>query len=124
MTGEGGRSAYKLFTSGLSWPAAQKRCQQDGAHLIVLDSQPEAQVVRDFFARNLTLQNATSTAYYHAGVYKRGKDFIDVLGEPVPEWARKTLDASSTEYCGRVVANGNYDEGHCELPRAFICEHE
>jgi hypothetical protein len=38
---------YKLYKTSLKWGQAWKQCEEDGAHLLIINSETEAQTARD-----------------------------------------------------------------------------
>ncbi|XP_068082542.1 hemolymph lipopolysaccharide-binding protein [Anabrus simplex] len=71
---------YKLHTKAELWEAAREICVREGAHLIVINSDAEANVVREYFSRKPTFSGSSDRNYVFAGFhdkYTEG-DFVTV----------------------------------------------
>lgn len=45
-------SCYKFHRNGLTWPAAYMTCMAEGAHLVIMNSDVESQVLKELYAKN------------------------------------------------------------------------
>ncbi|XP_067008712.2 hemolymph lipopolysaccharide-binding protein [Anabrus simplex] len=75
---------YKLHTWGRTWDDARATCLEEGGHLLVINSEEEADVVRKFFSRNPSFNNVNDPLYgAYIGVTDRDEEgkFVTVTGQ-------------------------------------------
>ncbi|XP_067004844.2 hemolymph lipopolysaccharide-binding protein [Anabrus simplex] len=80
-----GLGFYKLHTNGENWQTARSICAQEGGHLIVINSDAEAEVVKKFFSRKTKFTGTTDNNYIFVGVHDSLKEgqYMAVTGEPL-----------------------------------------
>ncbi|XP_068084019.1 hemolymph lipopolysaccharide-binding protein [Anabrus simplex] len=123
-----GLGYYKSYLTPLTWEKAKDKCEEDGAHLIILDSEKETMVIKEFFARKPQISGAAHNVYVHAGVHDRYKEgqYEDVLGTSVPVSGNSLWHAGQpnggAENCVVGTSIGMYADAPCEWKLAFICE--
>ncbi|XP_072944212.1 uncharacterized protein [Epargyreus clarus] len=131
-------SCYMISSAAYSWNQAYDECQTQGAHLVVLNSELEHQVVHNLthYAPKVA-ENAHSPWYWHAGV--RANKVVEgspivyktIFGQTLQEagydqWSvGEPNNLLGTELCGSIFTNdGKYNDLTCSLLFAFICEVE
>ncbi|XP_066997327.2 hemolymph lipopolysaccharide-binding protein [Anabrus simplex] len=126
-----GLSYYKMHTNPLTWDDARDKCIQEGAHLIVLNSDQEAEVVRTYFGRKPKLVNATSESHTHIGFHDRYTEgtYNTVLGGLLNEtgyveWNPTEPTGNTAQNCGLANASGRMYDNPCWWKLFFICEYE
>ncbi|XP_068081701.1 hemolymph lipopolysaccharide-binding protein [Anabrus simplex] len=124
---------YKLYTTPKSWSQANSICNKDGAHLIILNSEKEAQAVNQMFRGLSKSSDMTSKDHLFAGFHDQLHEghFITIYGEALEttgytKWSdpsepnNKNGDAN----CGSVHFNGGLSDVPCSWKLAFVCEQE
>ncbi|XP_067009972.2 hemolymph lipopolysaccharide-binding protein isoform X2 [Anabrus simplex] len=118
-----GVGLYKLHTDALSWEQAEETCGAEGAHLVVIDSEEEAEVVKALYAREK--KNLLTTGI-HIGIHDRDNEghFLTVLGDPLdyPRWRPGQPDGGPDQNCGFVYSDAKMCDGDCKWKMGFICE--
>ncbi|XP_067010262.2 hemolymph lipopolysaccharide-binding protein [Anabrus simplex] len=122
---------YKLHTTAERWEKARQICVSEGAHLIVINSESEANVVKEYFSRKPTFSGASHSSYVFAGFhdkYAEG-DFLTVTGVPLSKsgyikWDAGQPNGKTDQNFGAVSTEGLlYDiDNNYKLP--FVCEQE
>ncbi|XP_066994938.2 hemolymph lipopolysaccharide-binding protein [Anabrus simplex] len=129
-----GLGFYKMHTTALRWEDARDKCVQEGAHLIVINSDEEADVVRTFFARKPPIQNLSgihSALFAHVGFhdrYEEGK-YVTLQGQPLDQsgyarWDANKPNRRNDHNCGFANKDVKYHDGPCEWQQFYICEFE
>ncbi|KAL0840834.1 hypothetical protein ABMA28_014641 [Loxostege sticticalis] len=123
-------SCYKTSKQRLSWEEAYTSCATDGAHLAVINSQQEAEVLNDI--RRKTFEKET----VHVGIRSWNREWITVQGQSLEEagyskWHKgEPNNDGGVENCGSMYENvkdlddGVLNDVPCDGPRHFICEIE
>jgi hypothetical protein len=73
---------YKFHSVGRTWREALHTCAQEGAHLAIINSQEEANLIRSLYDKNPKVQNATDNHHAFLGyhdLYTEGQ-FETILG--------------------------------------------
>ncbi|KAJ9588890.1 hypothetical protein L9F63_017830 [Diploptera punctata] len=118
---------YKLYRQSLAWGKAWAKCDSDGAHLLILNSESEVDAVK-----NLVTVNTTPSAfafiigfhdYFVEGTY------LTVKGEHLwstgyVKWGTGQPDNWKGEHCGAMRRDGTLADVACSSDMYFICEHE
>ncbi|XP_067005245.2 hemolymph lipopolysaccharide-binding protein [Anabrus simplex] len=124
-----GLGYYKMYTTPVTWDQARENCGLDGAHLIVINSEQEADVVRTLFARHPKIPGATREVYAHIGFHDRyteGK-YVTLLGDTLEKagyaiWDRGQPEKSTSQNCGYASRDAKFHDGPCEWKLAYVCE--
>ncbi|KAL0892652.1 hypothetical protein ABMA27_014376 [Loxostege sticticalis] len=123
-------SCYKTSKVGLIWKDAYTSCATDGAHLAVINSEEEAQILSDL--RRKTFEKET----VHAGIRSWNREWITVQGQSLKEagyahWRNgEPNNAGGVEDCGSMVENdkdpeaGILNDVPCDGLKHYICEIE
>ncbi|XP_047987458.1 secretory phospholipase A2 receptor-like [Leguminivora glycinivorella] len=84
-------SCYKLHTNAKKWHEAAKVCHSEGGHLAVVNSDEEAEVLKEIFAMYppKTVTGAKHDDVAIVGVWKwddnRDGDWLTIYGQPISE---------------------------------------
>jgi hypothetical protein len=116
----GGSSSYKKY-AGMNWAAAKSKCQSDGAHLVIPETNAEARAVFTF------VNPANNSPYYWAGVSDPEFDgtWTTVLGQPFTPspWGASQPTHNTGEIYLLVDSAGQFYDFH-DAPQEFACECE
>ncbi|XP_068083929.1 uncharacterized protein [Anabrus simplex] len=130
-------SYYKHHTVSRTWEEARYVCEQEGAHLAIINSEEEANILSDIFKRSPKIPNVQwdfAFIGYH-DLYDEG-NYLTIFGEPLASlgfgriWKAGEInnlwqnDVNSGEDCGSVHRNGGLNDLFCEIRHSFFCEKE
>lgn len=122
---------YKFYTNGLTWKAAYKKCEGEGAHLLVVDNEEERDLVDTMLKEHPLLPNTDDSNYIHYGVHDYYKDTLFVKadgGSFVPyvnaTWDTSEPKVSTTLNVVRLNRNLKLSVADGVLEYAYICEYE
>lgn len=121
-------SFYFVYKDGMDWLAASNYCGEEGAHLVVINSIEESEIVARVMASG-------EFRLIHAGFHDMfiEGDHRTVTGETLAEagfstwYSGEPTDPQSTsleEDCGMIYTDGTLGDQPCSNQLAFICEHE
>ncbi|XP_068085132.1 hemolymph lipopolysaccharide-binding protein-like [Anabrus simplex] len=120
---------YKLHTTAKLWDAARLSCIDEGADLIVLNSEAEANVVKQFFSRKPTFQGSDSSLYIHAGFNDRATEgkYVTITGATLKEagydkWDSGEPAGNYNQNVGGVDNNGLLHDIPNAWKLGYICE--
>ncbi|XP_045497479.1 C-type mannose receptor 2-like [Colias croceus] len=125
-------SCYKFHTVPRTWSRAYMTCAAEGGYLAIVNSEIEAHVIKELFAK-------------YPGGKMRGNFWKDIAFLGFHDWGEHgewltingdTLlqagydkfsggepnNATTGEFCGATYRNGMFDDLWCENKYAFICE--
>ncbi|XP_063243019.1 hemolymph lipopolysaccharide-binding protein-like [Bacillus rossius redtenbacheri] len=130
-----GLGYYKFHPETQVWDDARRTCDQEGAHLAVVNSEEESKVLQQLFGRHPQIKDAKYNDFAFVGFHDRYTEgsFVTIFGEPVSKtgferwWARGQPDnagAPPGEDCGSVHRNGGLNDLPCDAKHAFVCEQE
>ncbi|XP_069701708.1 hemolymph lipopolysaccharide-binding protein-like [Periplaneta americana] len=121
---------YKLHTTGKTWNEALQICEQEGAHLLILNSQEEAKLVGSLWDRGLKLVDVVNEGYAHAGfhdLYNTG-EYITIFNQSLATTGYVSWESGyqrrGIKNCGLFGRNRLLADAACSYKRAFICEAE
>ncbi|XP_069703794.1 hemolymph lipopolysaccharide-binding protein-like isoform X2 [Periplaneta americana] len=125
---------YKLHTKSAVWEEAIRICEQEGAHLGIINSDEESQVMGNLLARHPKLVDVVHQGVAFLGfhdMYVEGQ-YVTIFGEPLNstgyvKWNSNQPDnagGNPGEDCGSVLTNGKLNDLPCRAKEAFICEQE
>nr|XP_034830465.1 uncharacterized protein LOC117987550 isoform X1 [Maniola hyperantus] len=126
------RLRYKFHKTPRTWSRAYMACAAEGAHLAIINSDTEAQVIKEIFAkhpggsmRGFFWKDVAFVGFHDWGEHG---EFLTIEGQTLEEAGYAQFsggepnNATTGEYCGAVYRNGKFDDLWCENPYAFICE--
>ncbi|KAM3963069.1 C-type lectin 11 [Aphomia sociella] len=129
------RSCYKVSQMAFTWNEAYAECRAEGAHLVILNSETESDVVVNITEK--VPNPAIVTWFYIAGFRahkttdKKPRVFMTIFNQTLEEagfnrWSRnEPNNAMDNEYCGSIFRNdGTLNDVDCTHHFAFICEKE
>ncbi|XP_023724386.1 hemolymph lipopolysaccharide-binding protein isoform X3 [Cryptotermes secundus] len=125
---------YKIHTEPKTWQEARQICEQEGAHLAVINSEEESKVLQSLFAPVAAkLKVAWAFVGFH-DLYNEGQ-YLTIFDEPLnssgfyrwvvgqpDNWGGN--DRSPGEDCGSIHTNGGLNDLTCTAKVPFICEQE
>ncbi|XP_057572285.1 C-type lectin domain family 10 member A-like [Hippopotamus amphibius kiboko] len=113
---------YWFSSSGKPWPEAEKYCQLEGAHLVVINSREEQDFVQAHLGPSFTWMGLSDPD----GVWKwaDGMDYETNLknwkpGQP-DNWHGHELGGG--EDCAHFYPDGMWNDDACQRPYHWICE--
>ncbi|XP_069857675.1 asialoglycoprotein receptor 1-like [Dipodomys merriami] len=115
-------SCYWFSNSGKPWPEADKYCQLEDAHLVVVNSKEEQQFVQHHTGpvntwMGLTDQNGP-WRWVDGTTYETG--FINWRPEQPDNWYGHGLGGG--EDCAHFTADGRWNDDVCQRPYRWVCE--
>ncbi|XP_067008733.2 hemolymph lipopolysaccharide-binding protein [Anabrus simplex] len=126
-----GQGYYKLHTNGMTWDEARITCYNEGAQLMVINSEAEANVVKEFFSRHLNFRDVQSSLYVFIGFHDKFAEghFVLINGEPLDSsgytnWAPGQPNGSHRQNFGAVDNQGLLHDITDGEKYGFICEKE
>ncbi|XP_046751852.1 hemolymph lipopolysaccharide-binding protein-like [Diprion similis] len=119
-----GIGSYKLHSQKLPWNQARIACEQEGGHLVIINSVAE----RDTVLRVMKAQSP-QPSYVSVGfhdLYEEG-DYVTIHGQTVSktgfnEWSRGEPNNWGAENCGSLHLSGGLNDHKCNAPLPFVCE--
>ncbi|XP_067004843.2 hemolymph lipopolysaccharide-binding protein-like [Anabrus simplex] len=124
-----GLGFYKLHTIGKDWPTARSICVQEGGHLMVINSDAEAEVVKTLFSRKPKFSGTWDQINVFVGIsddLKEGQ-YMAVTGEPLDKtgysrWGSGEPDGKTNQNYVIVREDGLLRDALNEAVLGFICE--
>ncbi|XP_066586298.1 hemolymph lipopolysaccharide-binding protein-like [Prorops nasuta] len=128
-----GIGAHKLHTRAAIWNDARKLCNEEGAHLAVINSIAEAQVLQDMLKNTGSIIGAAYPDEALLGIhdlYTEG-DWVTVLGESLgktgytvwsDKWGGQPDNGGGKQNCGALLKDGGMDDVACSVAFPFFCE--
>lgn len=117
---------YKFHTTKQTWSDAKTTCVSEGGHLAILNSDAEANVVKQLFS-----QNKVGDKWAFIGFHDKSKEgvYITIFDEPLEKagytkWGSGQPDNAGDEDCGSVDHDGKLNDYPCSFKAPFICEYE
>ncbi|CAH2106810.1 unnamed protein product [Euphydryas editha] len=125
-------SCYKFHRVPRTWSRAFMTCTAEGGYLAIINSETEATVIKEIFAKNPA--SSMSGIFWKdvafMGFHDWGEhgEFLTIEGDTLLEAGYNKFspgepnNSTTGEFCGAVYRNGMYDDLWCENRYAFICE--
>ncbi|XP_049867544.1 uncharacterized protein LOC126367827 [Pectinophora gossypiella] len=122
---------YKFHRFRQTFYRAMHTCQAEGGHLVIINSENEAQVIRDLFAKNPTdtIPGPEFRDVAFVGVMFT-EQWATIQGQSLSEAGYSVFspgepnNARGDEFCASVGRNGMLFDDPCTRPIPFICEKE
>ena len=119
-------SHYRISGTGLIWVDAERDCESDGGHLVVIDDEVEGEWVRSVAEQTVTTDGSTNKLIW-IGLEDQGAEgqFRWITGAPltVTHWASGEPNSrASIEDCGEMRGSGDWNDDRCNARPSFICE--
>ncbi|CAG2058159.1 unnamed protein product [Timema podura] len=129
-----GLGYYKLHTELKTWEEARRVCAEEGAHLAIVNSKVEMDVILNIWGRHPNIMDSYLNSYAHIGfhdLYTEG-NYLTVLGDSllstgfVPWGANEpnNLGGNAGEDCGTLLREGKFNDINCDTKLAYFCEQE
>nr|QWY13114.1 IML17 [Mythimna separata] len=125
-------SCYKFHTVAKNFTRAFFTCYAEGGYLAVINSDTEATVLRELFAKypGGQMQGNFWKDVAFIGFHDWGErwDFRSIHGKTLKETGYGAFSGgepnnfSPGEQCGAIYRSGKLDDLWCDRPAAFICE--
>jgi len=119
-------SRYKEVPPGKSWVLAERDCESEGAHLVVIDDDAENLYVKSIAEKAVTNNTSTNQlTWIGLGDQATEGHFQWVTGAPVglTYWADgEPNNLYGLEDCVEVRATGQWNDDRCEVPMSYVCE--
>ncbi|KAJ8709546.1 hypothetical protein PYW08_009550 [Mythimna loreyi] len=125
---------YKLHSTPRNFSRAFLACSAEGGHLAIINSDLEAKVLIDLFAKYPAKDMLGNGAYFwkevaFVGFYDWGfGDWKTIEGQPIMEagYAKfksgEPNNSAPGEKCGSMYRKGELNDLWCDRPAAFFCE--
>ncbi|XP_069673032.1 hemolymph lipopolysaccharide-binding protein-like [Periplaneta americana] len=120
---------YKMHVTNKTWNEAYHFCELEGAHLLVLNSEEEANALKRLWVKHPGKPGGWNWAYvgFHC-LFNEGK-FVTLFNQPLTEagynkWYPGHPGASPSRFCGIVHDSMLLGDTICNDHLAFICELE
>jgi Lectin C-type domain len=120
------RSRYRHSTTAKNWVVAERDCELDGGHLIIIDDDAENAWMATIAEAAVT-DNVSSNQLAWIGLGDSGveTEFRWVTGGAVaaPRWdAGEPNSLHETEDCVEMRANAQWNDDRCNANLAYVCE--
>ncbi|XP_049961674.1 macrophage mannose receptor 1-like [Schistocerca serialis cubense] len=129
---------YKLHTTTDTWENARRKCEAEGGHLAIINSEMEASTLQAIFKRHPVIHDTVWNDFALVGFHDQFNEgqYVTVYGEPLSTtgyhrwWSVSSPDnlgyssVSAGEDCGSVHRNGGLNDISCYMKHAFFCEQE
>jgi hypothetical protein len=119
-------SRYRQVTTGQRWALAERDCESDGGHLVVIDDEVENEWVRAFAESSVTNSASTNQlAWLGLGDSAEEGTFVWVTGAPLSLalWAAtEPNDLYDDEDCVEIRASGAWNDDRCDAALSYVCE--
>jgi Lectin C-type domain len=123
---DGLTSRYKQGTIRQSWVDAERDCETDGGHLIVIDDEAENNWMAQIAALSLTNQGSShQLAWLGLGDHAKEGEFRWVTGAPLTLtfwFSNEPNSLNKAEDCGEMRASGLWNDDRCNAELAYVCE--
>ncbi|XP_067008996.2 hemolymph lipopolysaccharide-binding protein [Anabrus simplex] len=118
---------YKFHPTVTTWPIARQICENEDAHLVIVNDEEEASIVGE-----LMLLYKPEDMYAHSGfndLVSEGQ-FMTIYGQPLystgfTRWSSGEPNNDDNEDCGSVHMDNNglgLNDASCSTKLVFVCE--
>ncbi|XP_063376606.1 C-type lectin domain family 4 member E-like [Cydia fagiglandana] len=127
-------SCYKFHSNAKMWNEAAKVCHAEGGHLAIVNSDVEAEVLKEIFAKNpaKTVTGAKHDDVAIVGFWKWGDnidgDWLTIYGQPISEagfakWGKgQPNNYNGVQHWGSIQRTGLFDDITDYDREPFFCE--
>ncbi|XP_069701707.1 hemolymph lipopolysaccharide-binding protein-like [Periplaneta americana] len=125
-----GLGYYKLHTTGKTWNEALQICEQEGAHLLILNSEEEANAVGSLWDRGSKFVDVVNDVYAHAGFHDQNSvgEHRTIFNQSLASTGFTSWDSGfprvGNKFCGLFGRSRKLADSTCSDKRAFFCEEE
>ncbi|XP_045785621.1 lymphocyte antigen 75-like [Maniola jurtina] len=130
-------SCYRIPQAAFPWNEAYAECRAQGAHLIVLNSELEHQVIHNYTNEEPPVTSSVADWFFFVGIRAEKKTdgspvvFQTIFNQTLEEagysqWSEgEPNNSHGREYCVSLFKNdGKYNDINCADKLGFICEKE
>uniref|UniRef100_A0A8C5WCP0 C-type lectin domain-containing protein n=1 Tax=Leptobrachium leishanense TaxID=445787 RepID=A0A8C5WCP0_9ANUR len=117
-------NCYKLYDEKKTWEEAKQHCEAQKAHLIVINSDAEQELMKNMTKDQyiwLGLTDADGSWKWIDGTRYDSVTHFWNVGQP-DDWYDP--DYKGKEDCGSAVTSGLWNDAHCARTQHFLCEKE
>jgi hypothetical protein len=126
MTQLGLSSRYKVVTTGQKWAIAERDCESEGGHLVVIDDEAENSLVKAVAEQSITNNKSThQLTWIGLGDSVTEGEFRWVTGPKVTLafwFPGEPNSLYNAEDCVEVRATGEWNDDRCDAPLSYVCE--
>lgn len=127
-------SRYRQVTTGRGWVEAERDCESDGGHLVVIDSVAENEFMTSIAEKSVTNVDGThQLVWLGAGDSSTEGEFRWVTGSDfdLTFWSGgggaggangEPNDLYDDEDCVEIRADGQWNDDRCDAMLAYVCE--
>ncbi|XP_061713801.1 CD209 antigen-like protein B isoform X1 [Cydia pomonella] len=131
-------NCYKFHLVPRTWSRAYMACTAEGGHLAIINSDTEAKVLADLFAKYQPSSMQSRSPYSGTMVFigfhdwNEHGEWLTVQGQTLQQagYARWSHGQPTSvpykdhpvEYCGGIQRSAGLDDLWCDMPYHFICE--
>ncbi|XP_047517696.1 C-type mannose receptor 2-like [Pieris napi] len=125
-------SCYKFHFVARNWTRAFMTCAAEGAYLAIINSDTEADILKELFAKYpdsaLRFTNSKDIAFVGFHDWGERNVWTTIHGQSIENAGFNTFDvnqpdeAPNGEFCGGMFRSGKLDDAWCYVRMAFICE--
>lgn len=123
---DGLTSRYKQGAIRQNWVDAERDCEADGGHLIVIDDEAENTWLAQIAALSLTNQKSShQLAWLGLGDHAVEGEFSWVTGAPLALsfwFSGEPNSLNKAEDCGEMRASGAWNDDRCNAELTYVCE--
>lgn len=123
---DGSSSRYKDVSTGAIWVDAERDCEADGGHLIVIDDPVENDWLQTIAELAVTDDASThQLVWLGLGDSAIESEFVWVTGAALssPRWASsEPNDLNDSEDCAELRASGDWNDDRCNAKLRYVCE--
>nr|XP_049705021.1 uncharacterized protein LOC110376681 [Helicoverpa armigera] len=126
------KSCYKFHRVPRTFARAHFACSAEGGHLVIINSETEAKVLKELFAKNhaVTMPGVFWKDVAFVGFQDWGErgEWRTIHGETLSEAGYdkfslgEPLNATTGEFCGSIYRTAMLNDLWCDKPAPFICE--
>ncbi|PSN54438.1 Hemolymph lipopolysaccharide-binding protein [Blattella germanica] len=121
---------YRLHTDLKTWDEALKACEEEGAHLAVLNSEKEAKALSPFWDAHPKIQGGGGNNWAHIGFHDKFHDgqYVTIFNESLSavgymKWLPGDPHRYPGEDCGVAVRRDNLiGDLTCNAKMPYFCE--
>ncbi|XP_047987622.1 macrophage mannose receptor 1-like isoform X1 [Leguminivora glycinivorella] len=123
-------SCYKFHLVPRTWHRAAMACQAEGGHLAVINSNKEAQALKDIFGEHpITSIKGGNVLEANVGIWDWNEhgEWLTIFGQTLSEagyegWRHNEPNNVEKEFCGAIDRDGYLNNCPCDRFALFICE--
>ena len=123
---DGSTSRYRQGASRQIWVVAERDCEAEGGHLVVIDDEVENAWVAQIAAQSLTNEGSShQLAWIGLDDHAKEGEFRWVTDAPLTLTSWFSSEPNSlydSEDCGEMRATGKWPDDRCNAKLAYVCE--